>query len=294
MKRLHLFEFHDQEWFPESWRNEITLILEKLWTLDLPIPFFTPPYLAVTEILERNLGKNPKIIDICSGSGGPLLKIASTLYNSTTVPVKILLTDLYPNQESIDNLSGNTLVSYHKEPVDACKIPASLFKDSKQVIRTCFGAFHHLEEHIAKRVLKDTIENSHCIIIVDLPDCSIFSVLSQCILFYVSWILYLLYIRPLTFTRFMNIIIPVIPLILTIDGILSALRTYSKEDYWRILSEIPDSFDQYSWKISKVSCFSLKNSRLKNTFIGSIMEIVLNRLFVLQVLEGIPRQSVKD
>jgi hypothetical protein len=60
MKRYHLFEIHDQPWFPDILRNEITLILELLWTLDLPLPFYTAPYRSVLDILNKKLDKNTK------------------------------------------------------------------------------------------------------------------------------------------------------------------------------------------------------------------------------------------
>lgn len=289
MKRLHLFEFHDQLWFPETLRNEITLILELLWTLDLPLPFYTPPYLSVLEILDKKLEnvKNSKIIDLCSGSGGPLIKISQKM--NSLRQVKVLLTDLYPNHDSIISLSGNTMIAYEKESVDASKVPSRLFKDSKNVIRTIFAAFHHLREDVAKRVLKDTIENSHGIMIVDLPDRSILSVISQVLLFYVAGILYLAYVRPVTLTRLL--LLPLVIVILTIDGVLSSLRSYSKEDYWRILAEIPGSFDGYSWKITKITVFSL-GSPLKDSLVGSFIESIVSRIFQLQVLEGTPINRV--
>jgi len=283
--KLDLFEIHDQQWCPEFIRNEITLILELLWTLDLPLPFFKALYLSVLEIISEKLDKNTKIIDLCSGSGGPLVKVSQKLDMSHKV--KIILTDMYPNHEAITNLSGNTNISYERESVDACKVPSRLFNDSKNVIRTVFGAFHHLREHVAKKVLKDAISNSHGIIIVDLPDRSFMSVFCQSLLFYVVGILFLVYIRPLNLSRLL--FLPLVITILTIDGILSALRTYSQEDYWRILAEIPGAFDNYSWEIKHISMFSIKGYSFSDNFIGSFVESLLCRVGQLQVLQGFPR-----
>jgi len=154
------------------------------------------------------------------------------------------------------------------------------------VIRTVFGAFHHLRD-VAKKVLKDAISNSHGIIIVDLPDRSFLSVFCQTLLFYAVAILFVMYVRPLNFTRIL--LLPFVVTILTFDGVLSALRSYSKEDYWRILAEIPGAFDNYSWEIRHISPFSLKGSRLSEYFIGSFVESLLSRIFQLQVLEGFER-----
>ena len=90
-----LFEFHDQPWFPSSIRNEVTLFLRELWTLDLPLGMnstfcYTSPYKAAAGILKetleklnqkksaeklRNLNGAYQLVDFCSGSGGIELKV---------------------------------------------------------------------------------------------------------------------------------------------------------------------------------------------------------------------------
>ena len=71
MKRLHLFEFEDQEWFPELIRNYMTDYLQIIATT---MNF----YESVIPIIQKGVEKSGTnlIIDMASGGGGGWLDIA--------------------------------------------------------------------------------------------------------------------------------------------------------------------------------------------------------------------------
>ena len=74
MGRIHLFEFEDQEWFPDFLRNYGTDFLQFLSNK-------TKMYKAVIPILQKGLQKSNtnQIIDLGSGGGGGLLWLNSQL-----------------------------------------------------------------------------------------------------------------------------------------------------------------------------------------------------------------------
>ena len=77
MKRIHLFEFEDQPWFPKLFRRFITdLIQYQQTTFDV----YTPVVPKIMEIMQKLNCR--QIIDLCSGSGGPLLRIQEILSDS--------------------------------------------------------------------------------------------------------------------------------------------------------------------------------------------------------------------
>jgi hypothetical protein len=84
------------------------------------------------------------IIDLCSGSGGPLPFVQRKLHQQG-IHTRIILTDLVPNPGSFQRIkeenghllkAGDCELDYISESIDAtnCK---------EQGIRTIFGAFHH-------------------------------------------------------------------------------------------------------------------------------------------------------
>lgn len=97
MKRIHLFEFEDQAWFPDWIRvlmTRYTMTFHRmLGTADLLLP-----------LVKRGLQYTDTnvILDLCSGSGGPMIEVAQKLRKSQEFEdLKLILSDLYPNQSII-------------------------------------------------------------------------------------------------------------------------------------------------------------------------------------------------
>ena len=82
---MRLFEFSNQPWFPVVWRGYITDLLR------YQVEYFQL-YAAAEDLLRYALARSGAvhIVDLCSGSGGPILQIAERL------GVPVTLTDLYP------------------------------------------------------------------------------------------------------------------------------------------------------------------------------------------------------
>src|SRR4029077_11849013 len=112
--RLHLVEIHDLPSCPPSLRDALTDFLA--FTVNLGAA-----YDPVGPLLRRavELTNARRIIDLCSGAGGPWRRLAAQ------VGVPIILTDLYPHGENVTR-------------VDARAVPAQL-----DGFRTIFTAFHH-------------------------------------------------------------------------------------------------------------------------------------------------------
>ena len=91
MKRIHLFEFEDQKWFPAFLRNYGTDFLQFLSGK-------TKMYKPILPIIKKGLEKSKtnQIIDLGSGGGGGLIWLNAELIKD--IPnLKITLTDAYPN-----------------------------------------------------------------------------------------------------------------------------------------------------------------------------------------------------
>ncbi|MGH7754464.1 MAG: class I SAM-dependent methyltransferase, partial [Gemmatimonadales bacterium] len=66
MKRLHLFEIHDQPWCPASLRDTLTDFIAFLTRV---AGLYDPVVPRLKRALERS-GAG-RVVDLCSGSGGP-------------------------------------------------------------------------------------------------------------------------------------------------------------------------------------------------------------------------------
>lgn len=148
LRRLHLFEFEDQSWFPNVWRDAMTDYLRHISSrMEL--------YRHAIDPLERVLEKSrsTRIVDLCSGGAGPLTPIVKLWANSgRSVPAT--LTDLYPNHAAFEESAQDSdgLIGYRSEPVDASRVPADL-----EGLRTIFNGLHHFRPAVAQAVLADAV-----------------------------------------------------------------------------------------------------------------------------------------
>lgn len=94
MARIHAFEFNDQSWLPQAWRDYMTDFLQ------FGANVFRACEPALPIILE-GLKSSPTqtIIDLGYGGGGGLLHLSKALEKEST-GVTIRLTDLFPNHKA--------------------------------------------------------------------------------------------------------------------------------------------------------------------------------------------------
>ncbi|OCF34743.1 hypothetical protein I316_03787 [Kwoniella heveanensis BCC8398] len=196
-----------------------------------------------------------RIVDFCSGAGGPLghieRRINQQRRKEALQPVQFILSDIHPplstwkhryGSQSIYDLnsppssssaghdsSGSSLasasgLSYIPESIDATSSPPSL--SAQRHLRTFFLSFHHFNNELARGVLVDAMRNSEGIAIFELQSCDVGSLVMIAMLGPLSWLI-TPFTRPSLAILFFTYIIPLIPLILVIDGWISVYRTRS-------------------------------------------------------------------
>src|SRR5579884_574854 len=92
--RLHLFEFHDQSWFPASFRDGMTECL-RMYAVQLELDRVTAP--LISEVL-RMTGSN-RMVDLCSGACGPVFPLWRELTKGQP-NLQVVVTDKHPNTEA--------------------------------------------------------------------------------------------------------------------------------------------------------------------------------------------------
>lgn len=235
MPRLHLFELHDFHWCPKAIRDGLTDFLEL--SIDAR-DTYGPVRKKILEVLNRS--EAARVVDLCSGGGGPWIHwMRKGEIRSTAV-----LTDKYPNSQAQDRLSrlGLPGLSYCNEPVDVAAVPPELTG-----FRTLFTSFHHFRPEQAKGVLRDAVTNRQPIGVFEFtsrtPKALILMLLSPLAV----WLLTSRE-KKIGLSRWLlTYLVPVIPLVVTIDGIVSCLRTYSVSELTAMANAADAENKGYTW-----------------------------------------------
>jgi len=242
MRRLHLFEWEDQAWFPHRWRNYLTDVLQFTFTrLARRAPL-------VKELLGKLLDcmHTDTIVDLCSGSSGPLAWFRQKLEEERGRPVFVLLTDKYPNLEAFRSLRdiSHGRISFRADSIDATAVPEELAG-----VRTLFLSFHHFRPHRARAILEDAARRRRAIAVFEAAERS-WKVLLFAPIFPLEVWAVTLFMRPVRIGRlFWTYLIPVMPLVVFWDALVSCLRTYTPRELEQMAASIPEA--DYVWEIGR-------------------------------------------
>jgi hypothetical protein len=256
MRRIHFIELHEQPWFPSSLRADVTDALQFGFNLLHAYAPIAPLLQSVIDCTERraNAGQlltSQSIVDMCSGGGGPWLDLSRKLRcreAGDSSSLQIWLTDKYPNLEAFQSISASSdhNISFYPEPVDAMKVPVAL-----KGLRTMFTSFHHFPPEDARAILQNAVDAGESIGIFEATKRAPSTI---CLLFagILLLLLHIPRIRPFRWSRLLwTYLIPIIPLVLLFDGVVSCLRTYRPQELREIVEKLTGC--QYQWEIGEVA-----------------------------------------
>ena len=240
MVRLHLFEWEDQVWFPASLRTAMTSYLVAAYGIT-PLPALWAERLA--GLMRRNEAGD--IVDLGSGSGGPIPLVVKEL-GKRGFRVRVTLTDLFPHSNApLFDRDKQDSIGYWPEPVDAAKVPSNL-----RGIRTMFASFHHLPPPGAQEVLRDAFEHRQTICIFEASSRAPAAIASM-LLVPILVLLLTPKIRAVSWVQIVfTYLVPILPLLIFWDGLVSQLRTYSVRELEELTRGLqsPD----YRWEIGLI------------------------------------------
>jgi hypothetical protein len=241
MRRLHLFEFGDQPWFPQLLRDAETAYLATGYRL---LPQLWRQWAErISTVLHP--GEPAEILDLCSGAGGPMPLIVEEL-EKRGFDARVRLTDLYPNPKII----SHRRVVWLADPVDATRVPPKLAG-----VRTMFSAFHHFRPDAAKSVLKDAFDQRRAICIFESGSGTVTGAVGM-IGIPIAVLALMPFARPFRWAWLAyTYLIPLMPLIILWDGVVSMLRIYSREQMKRLTEDLRSS--DYVWEIGEIRVFGI-------------------------------------
>lgn len=241
MRRATLSEIHEQPWFPKNLRDLVTDALQSAL-------IFGRVYHPVAPQLARAIDASgcTRVVDLCSGAGGPWEALHPLIESHMRAPLEICLTDKYPNLAAFDRIreiSRGSIV-HSPDPVDAAAIPPAL-----SGFRTIFSSFHHFMPDEAVAILQGAVDQGQGIGIFEGAQrrprtmITIFAMPFAALLIAPA-------VRPFRWSRlFWTYLVPVIPFVLLWDGMLSCLRAYSPDEYRQLISRL--DAPGYTWTIGE-------------------------------------------
>lgn len=241
MRRHQLVEIEDLPWCPRLVREGATDWLAFMANASGIFSAAVPKIRAAMEATGTC-----RVLDLCSGGGGPWLTLHAELERSG--PVDLVLSDLYPNMEAWDAIrarSGGRL-RMHSSPVDAADVPPAL-----EGVRTMFNAFHHFPPERARAILADAVSKRQAIAIFE--GASSRAVAPVAMPIQIPAIALLTpFVRPFRWSRLaLTYLVPLIPLLVLFDGTMSFLRLYNEEERRELVSGVP-GHEQFAWDIGSI------------------------------------------
>jgi hypothetical protein len=261
MRRVQFIELHEQPWFPSSLRDDVTDAMQFGFNL---LHAYAPTAQLLQSVIDstgrrtnpaQSCEQSPatqSIVDMCSGGGGPWLDLARQLRcpgaAGNSASLQVWLTDKFPNLgafQSVSSSSGHH-ITFYPEPVDAMKVPGAL-----KGLRTMFTSFHHFPPEDARAILQNAVDAGESIGIFEATK----RAPSTVGLIFIGILLMFLHtprIRPFRWSRLLwTYLIPVIPLVLLFDGVVSCLRTYRPQELREMVEKLTSC--QYQWEIGELA-----------------------------------------
>ena len=239
---MHLFEWEDQPWLPRVFRDFITDHLRYTHSE----PMREPVNAAIADRLARVLVRThtTQIIDLCAGAGGPVIRIGRIVTKNLGLPIRIVLTDLYPNvtafQELVAQSDGS--VTARLDSTDATDVPAEL-----QGLRTVFTALHHFPPSLARQVLADAVRKRQPIAVFEPLERTVRMMALVGLMSFVRGLTHTHRVGNLTVARaLLTYVVPVAPAMFAWDGTVSTLRSYTVNELLDLARTV--TADAFEWE----------------------------------------------
>lgn len=255
--RIHFIELEDHSFCPKVIRNLATNYL-------CFVTGFLKLYAPLKEVITQTLlAHDQKVLDLCSGGGGPWPSLYHML-NENVPHLTVTLSDFYPNLTAFEHIHAqNPNINYRDHSVCATS-PCE-----EKGVRTLFLSSHHFMPQQLQEILAAAVIDQSPIMLIETQKRDLY----HFILFIFNPLLCLLLtplIRPFSLTRLLfTYLIPAVPFIVLWDGLVSVLRTHTSSELSNI-AHMADPQKKFDWK------FIEKSNYLTTTtcFIGSPLNTI--------------------
>ncbi|MGD0469050.1 MAG: hypothetical protein ABSA54_11805 [Terriglobales bacterium] len=247
MRRIQFIELHEQSWFPSSLRDFVTDALQfgfNLLKLYAPI---APLLQSVLDSTGSRMAAGQSVVDLGSGGGGPWLDLSRKLHGNPP-GLRIWLTDKYPNLGAFQKVraASENQITFYPDSVEAMNVPREL-----KGLRTMFTSFHHFAPDEARAILQNAVDAGEAVGIFEIARRA-WSTIGLTFAFVLMLFVCTPLIRPFRWSRLLwTYLVPIIPVVLLFDGVVSCLRTYRPHELREMVEKLSPS--KYRWEIGEHS-----------------------------------------
>lgn len=255
LPRLDVFEINDQSWWPNFLREKVQDALTLAWINKFPILQRIAPCDLVARVLAAVLQDRISdyvYVDFASGAGGPTPFIERQLNRQLTTEgkeeVQFVLSDISPHIHAWETASKKSEnLHYIPKSIDASAAPPreQLFEhvprtEGRGTMRLFSLAFHHFDDNLAKQILQNTIDTSDGFCIFELQQRNYSSLLTVFCLWPMLLLTTPFYYLHDPVCLFFTYLVPLVPIVIQFDGLMSMLRTRTPQEVQDLLkSQVP-------------------------------------------------------
>lgn len=213
-------ELEDYNWFPEFLRSEQS---EFIGQMAIKSGIYRP----LINLLKTSKNLPKSLFDLCAGSGIP----GQYIFAKTGCFDALTLSDKYPV-----NVDVNDKVTYISESSDVLTMTYN--KDHCYIM---LNAFHHFNEEEQNHILKNCEIAGAKLIVVEILEPSILCFVKILLTGTLGVLILTPFICKMSWKKFIfTYLIPLNCLTITIDGLISVLKSKSVKQFKKQLTEIPN------------------------------------------------------
>lgn len=185
-------------------------------------------------------------------------------HSSGKTPISFELSDIKPHIDAwMKSAAHSAHLTFVPQAVDATNPPVSvtsvstlngsssdsLIGPDSRIFRLYCLAFHHFNDEMAAKVLKSSMDTSDGFAILELQERNIASLLLMILDHFFAYLVTLFWFFDSPLQILLTYVIPILPFILSFDGLVSCLRTRTLEEVVKLAGKAQGKGDATSIQV---------------------------------------------
>ncbi len=242
IKRWHGFEFNGSPWCPGFIRDAIVTILGKSLRSSNLYDEVGQPFAAFCTQAHIH-----SLVDLASGSGDAMAILVDEMVRNRCPLPTIYLSDLLPNVTAMAEAIGTRPhLKIITTPVDANHLETLADHQGYSII----SAFHHFHQDLARKIFSHCVDKGKALVIIEPFPRRLLSFFPLFLYGTAHLALYPIFSKKQRLLKALcTYIIPIIPMAMLWDGLMSVQRIYTKKDLFALAAPHQGKFH---WQYQEV------------------------------------------